>query len=71
MAVSPTTSAPDHPAAQRHARCTDVAESLTVLAWRDAAVERAPGAVPTDSDEALVTGRVHVFDGGECCPAGQ
>lgn len=29
-------------------------DTVTVLAWRDRTVEQAPGAVPTDSDEALV-----------------
>lgn len=54
MTISPTTPASDHPAPQRRTRCTDVAETVTVLAWRDATVEQAAGAVPTDSDEAVV-----------------
>lgn len=69
MTISPT-AASGHPVAHR-SPCADAAETLTVLAWRDATVEQAAGAVPTDSDEALVTGRVHVFDGGECCRAGR
>lgn len=34
-----------------------------VIAWIDPVCDRG---IATDSDEALVTGRVRVFDGGEC-----
>ena len=41
-------------------------DTLTVVAWRDPLVERMPGAIPTASDDALVTGRAGVFEPGEC-----
>jgi hypothetical protein len=46
---------------------TSADDILTVVAWLDPVVENVPGAMRTDSDDALVTGRGRVFELGECC----
>lgn len=59
-----------HPATDQSTDDRDL-DTITVRAWLDPATESMPGAIRTDSDDALVTGRVHVFGSGECCRAGR
>ena len=42
--------------------------SFEVVAWDD---PLSVNGLPADSDEALITGRVHVFDSGECRSTGR
>ena len=44
--------------------------TFTVEAWRDPIVEAAPGAVRTDTDDALVTGTGAIFGSCECALGG-
>jgi len=44
--------------------------TLTVEAWHDPIVEAAPGAVRTDTDDALVTGTGAIFGSCECALGG-
>lgn len=44
--------------------------TFTVDAWHDPIVEAAPGAVRTDTDDALVTGRDAIFDSCQCLAGG-
>jgi hypothetical protein len=44
--------------------------TFTVEAWRDPIVEAAAGAVRTDTDDALVTGRDAIFDSCQCLAGG-
>jgi hypothetical protein len=46
-------------------------DTVTVVAWHDPVIEHAPGAIATTSDDFLTTGRVHVFDSGECRSTGR
>ena len=46
---------------------TDV---VRITAWHDPIVETMPGAIPTASDEMLVTGRVRIFVSCECLSGG-
>ena len=54
------------------ATITSIADhvTFTVEAWHDPIVEAAPGAVRTDTDDALVTGTDAMFDSCECVPGG-
>ena len=52
-------------------RATPWPDTITVVARHDPVIEQAPGAIATTSDEFLITGRVHVFDSGECRSTGR
>lgn len=54
--TTPTTSTHHHAEAtgQPGEPIVSAGDTLTVVAWRDPTIEQLPGAIPTDSDEALV-----------------
>lgn len=52
--TTPTTAIPAVKPNHAAEPITSARDTLTVLAWRDATVEQAPGAMATDSDDALV-----------------
>lgn len=55
MTTTPSTATADPADRHRHAEpLTSAADTVTVIAWHDPLVEQAPGAIATDSDNALV-----------------
>lgn len=55
MTTTPTTIAGAEPDERLTAAAIlSASDTLTVIAWHDPTVEQAPGAMPTDSDDALV-----------------
>ena len=49
---------------------SSLADIVTVIAWRDEAIESNPNSTPTTSDSSLVTGRVRIFVSCECLSGG-
>ena len=49
---------------------TSLTDIVTVVAWRDEAIETNPNSTPTTSDSSLVTGRVRIFVSCECLSGG-
>lgn len=54
-----------HPATDQSTDAREL-DTIVVRAWLDPATEAMPGAIPTDSDDALVTGTGAIFDSCEC-----
>lgn len=49
---------------------SSLTDIVTVIAWRDEAIESNPNSTPTTSDSSLVTGRVRIFVSCECLSGG-